>query len=71
MKTSEIVDNKSRSEWEFLIREWIHDEINRKIMIRHLLDGISLGEIAQEIGYELRQTNRRYKKARTQLFKHI
>lgn len=71
MKTSEIVDNKSRSEWEFLIREWVHDEINRKILIRHLLDGFTLSQIAEEIGYEQRQTNRRYKKASAQLFKHI
>ena len=71
MKTDEIVDNKSRSEWEFLIRELVHDEINRKILIRHLLDGLTLSQIAEEIGFELRQTNRRYNKARTQLFKHI
>lgn len=67
----EIVDTKSRSEWIYLINEWVHDEINRKILVRHLLDGLTLDEVAKEIDYEPRQTNRRYKKASTQLFNHI
>jgi len=64
------VDERSRSEWVALINEWVHDEINRKILIRHLLDGKTLSEVSVEIGYELRQTARRYSKAINQLAKH-
>lgn len=65
------VDDRCRSEWITLINEWVHDEINRKILIRHLLDNKTLGEVSAEIGYELRQTSARYKKAINQLVKHI
>lgn len=64
------IDERNRTEWITLINEWVHDEINRKILIRHLLDGKTLSEISLEIGYEPRQTARRYKKALNQLAKH-
>lgn len=64
------IDTRSRSDWIFLINEWVHDEINRKILIRHLLDGKTLAEVSVEIGYEQRQTARRYAKAINQLAKH-
>lgn len=64
------INERNRTEWTTLINEWVHDEINRKILIRHLLDGKSLSEVSIEIGYEQRQTARRYKKAINQLAKH-
>lgn len=64
------IDNRCRSEWINLINEWIHNEIDRQILIRHLLDGKSLSEVSYEVGYEQRQIARRYKKAITQLSKH-
>ena len=64
------LDEKTRDEWIELINQWVHDEINRKILIRRLLDGINLDQISAEIGYEKRQTSRRYKKAILQLAKH-
>ena len=63
-------DDRCRSDWIDLINEWVHDEVNRKILVRHLLDGKTLSEISLEIGYEQRQTARRYKKALNQLAKH-
>ncbi len=64
------LDDKNRDEWTELINQWVHDEINRKILIRRLLDGISLDEISVELNFERRQLSRRYKKALLQLSKH-
>lgn len=64
------IDNRSRSEWITLINEWVHNEINRKILIRHLLDGITLEKIAEELDYDPRTIANRYKKAINQLSKH-
>lgn len=38
----DIVNNKSRSDWILLIDEWVHNEVDRQLLKRKLLDGISL-----------------------------
>jgi hypothetical protein len=71
-KYTEIVNSKSRSEWEFLIREWIHNERDRLMLVRYLLDGgITLEALAEEFELSTVQCQKRVDLAKKQLFKHI
>jgi DNA-directed RNA polymerase specialized sigma subunit len=63
--------NLDRFEWENLIDRWIFDEKDRIILKRKFLDNIALEKIAEEIDLSVIQTNRRFKKAKMQLFKRI
>lgn len=65
--------NLDRYEWENLIDRWIFDEKDRIILKRKFLDNISLEKIAEEkeVNLSSRQVNRRFDKAKKQLFKHI
>ena len=65
--------NLDRYEWENLIDRWIFDEKDRIILKRKFLDNISLEKIAEEkeVNLSSRQVNRRFEKAKKQLFKHI
>lgn len=47
--------NKSRSEWEHLINEWIFNERDREILKRRLLDGVSYEKVAEEVDMSVRQ----------------
>jgi hypothetical protein len=71
-KYTEIVNSKSRSEWEFLIREWVHNEKDRQMLVRYLLDGgITLEALAEEFELSTVQCQKRVDLAKKQLFKHI
>jgi hypothetical protein len=61
----------SRSQWEYLIDEWIFSERDRAILKRRLLDGICFEPLAEEFGLSVRQTKSIVYKAQEQLFKHI
>lgn len=63
--------NLDRFEWENLIDRWIFDEKDRIILKRKFLDNVSLERIAEDLEMSTRQINRRFKKAKTQLFKRI
>lgn len=63
--------NLDRYEWENLIDRWIFDEKDRIILKRKFLDNIALEKIAEEIDLSVIQTNRRFKKAKMQLFKRL
>ena len=63
--------NLDRYEWENLIDRWIFDEKDRIILKRKFLDNISLEKIAEDLDMSTRQINRRFKKAKMQLFKRI
>ena len=63
--------NLDRYEWENLIDRWIFDEKDRIILKRKFLDNIALEKIAEEIELSVIQTNRRFKKAKMQLFKRL
>ena len=67
----EVIDKNSRSYWQNLILEWVHDETDRQILSRFLLDGWTLDEIGKEVNMEYQNLYRRYKKAVNQLLKHI
>jgi AraC-like DNA-binding protein len=63
--------NLDRFEWENLIDRWIFDEKDRIILKRKFLDNIPLEKIAEDLGMSPRQINRRFNKAKIQLFKRI
>ena len=65
--------NLDRYEWENLIDRWIFDEKDRIILKRKFLDNIPLEKIAEEkeVNLSSRQVNRRFEKAKKQLFKRL
>lgn len=63
--------NLDRFEWEDLIDRWIFDKKDRIILKRKFLDNISLEKIAEDLDMSTRQINRRFNKAKMQLFKRI
>ena len=66
----EVIDKNSRTYWQNLINEWVHDETDRFILSRFLLDGCTLDKISTEVNMEYINLYRRYKKAINQLLKH-
>lgn len=66
-----IINSKSRKEWEDLIDEWVHNEVDRKMLKRRLLDGICLEPLAEEFNISTVQCQSRVQKAKKQLFKNI
>lgn len=71
MKDCDIVNSKSRAEWESLIDNWIHNEVDRKMLKRRLLDGICFEPLAEEFDLSVNHCQARIKKAKIQLFKNI
>lgn len=67
---NELFD-KSRSEWERLIDEWIFSERDRKILKRRLLDGITHEKIAEEVDMSVLQIKRIVYKGTDTLRKHL
>ena len=70
-KYSDIINAKSRGEWVVLIEEWIHNERTRKMLVRYLLDGVSLEKLAEEFDLSTVQTQKIVALAKKQLFQHI
>ena len=61
----------SRSEWSYLIDEWIFNERDRNILKRRLLDGIHFEPLAEEFGMSVRQVKHIVYKGEQKLAKHI
>lgn len=71
----EMLDSKPRSEWEQLIDEWIYNELDRHILKRKLLDGITFEKLVEEINepfytLEIDQVKRRFYRAEERLFRY-
>ena len=60
--------NKSRSEVERLIDEYIFNERDRKILKRRLLDGICFEPLAEEFDLSVRQVKNIVYKGQKKLF---
>jgi hypothetical protein len=71
MTERDIVDSKCREDWEKLIDSWVHNEVDRKMLKRRLLDGIHFEPLAEEFDLSVVHCQARIKKAKTQLFKNI
>ena len=68
---SDIINAKSRSEWVQLINEWVHNEKDRQMLIRYLLDGVHFEPLAEEFDLSTVQCRARVDAAKKQLFKHV
>ena len=64
------LEDKSRSEIEALIDEWILNERNRKILKRRLLDGSIYEKLAEEFELSVRQVKDIVYKSKEKLYKH-
>lgn len=64
-------DDMPRSEIEHLIDEWIHNERDRRILKRRLLDGITYERLAEEFDLSSTQIKNIVYKSEIRLFKHI
>lgn len=73
--TANIVNSRSRDYWERQIRQWVHNEIDRRMLELQLLDGLSLNEITYRIQdyhtIEYDQVKKRLARAKNQLFSHM
>jgi len=68
MKT--IMPEKSRTEYEAIITEWIHSERDRAIIRRRLLDGISYERLAEEFDLSVQQAKRIVYKSQDIILRH-
>ena len=64
-------ENRSRTEIETAINEWILNERNRAILKRRLLDGICYEPLAEEFGLSVDRIKQIVYKSQTKLFKHL
>lgn len=71
MKDDDIINSKCRKDWEMLIEEWVHNEVDRRMLKRRLLDGICFEPLAEEFELSVNHCQTRIKKAKEQLFKNI
>ena len=65
------LEDMSRTEIENLIDEWIHNERNRAILKRRLLDGIYYEPLAEEFNMSVRQVKNIVYKAEEKLFSKV
>ena len=70
MKDDILINSKSRHEWEALIDEWVHNEVDRQMLKRRLLDGVHFEPLAEEFELSVNHCQNRVKKAKAQLFNH-
>ena len=70
-KDREEFNKRGRKEWLELIEEWIHSELDRKMIARVYLDGISIERAAEEFDISVNHCQLRVDKAKKQLFSHI
>ena len=61
----------SNSQARELIAEYIHNERDRRIMERRLIDGITFERLAEEFDISVSQIKRIIQKNSRELFKHI
>ena len=61
----------SNSQIREVIEEWIHDERDRRILTRRLVDGVTFERLAEEFDMSDRQVRRIVLKLQGQLFKHL
>lgn len=64
------LEDKSRTEIERDIDEWILNERNRQILKRRLLDGIIYEKLAEEFELSVRQVKDIVYKSKEKLYKH-
>ena len=68
---TKILEQHSKSQWEYLIDEWIFSKRDRDVLKEHLFNGITYGELAEIHRVEPLQIQRIMNKGRKILLKHI
>ena len=64
-------DDISATDIRNAIDEWVHNERNRNILKRRLLDGILFEELSEEFDLSVQQTKNIVRKGMDIIFKHI
>ena len=64
-------DGLSRTQIDFLINEWIHDQRDRQLVSRRLLDGIIYEKLAEEFDLSVTQVKTICYKSQKKLITHI
>jgi hypothetical protein len=64
-------DNLSTTEIEHLIREWVHDQRDREIISRRLLDGIGLEKLGEEFDLSVTQIKTIVYRSQDKILTHI
>ena len=64
-------DDISRTDIENLIEEWVHNERNRNIMRRRLIDGVLFDDLSREFNLSTQQIKSIVYKGTNTIFKHI
>lgn len=64
------LDDLSRKEIEELIDQWIHNERNRRIMRRRLIDGVRFEQLAEEFDLSVTQVKNIVYKGRSRILQH-
>ena len=64
-------DNITNSQIDFLISEYIHNEMHRKVLHHRLVDGYTYEKIADKMDMSVRQIKNIVYKAEARLFKHL
>ena len=54
-----------------IIAEWIHDERDRQILARRLIDGVTFERLAEEFDMSVRQIKRIVYKGQEQIFRYL
>lgn len=62
---------RSRTEYETIITEWIFSERDRAIIRRRILDGISYERLAEEFELSVQQTKRICYKSQDIILNHL
>ena len=65
------LDDLSRKEIEELVDQWIHNERNRKIMYRRLIDGVRFDDLSGEFDLSVTQIKNIVYKGRSKILQHI
>lgn len=65
------IDDLSRNEIENLITQWVHNQRNRKIIYRRLIDGVRFDKLAEEFDLSVTQTKNIVYKYRSRILQHV
>ncbi len=64
-------NNRCRDDWLHLIGQWVHNERDRAMVIRHCLDGVIFEDLAEEFQLSVNHCQERVSQACKQLFSHV
>ena len=65
------LDDLSRKEIEELVEQWVHNERNRKIIYRRLIDGVRFDDLAGEFDLSVTQIKNIVYKGRSKILQHV